>query len=44
MDVRTRILTARLAVKVDENKAYSQKIGINNTSDYKRNKEKKGDR
>ena len=44
MDVRTRILTARLAVKVDENKTYSQKIAINNTSDYKRNKEKKGDR
>ncbi len=44
MDVRTRILTARLTVKVDENKTYSQKIGINNTSDYKRNKEKKGDR
>ena len=42
MDVRTRILTARLAVKVDENKTYSQKINI--TSDYKRNKEKKGDR
>ena len=44
MDVRTRILTARLAVRVDDNKAYSRKIGINNTSDYKRNKEKKGDR
>ena len=43
MDVRTRILTARLAVKVDDNKTYSPKLGINNTSDYKRNKEKKGD-
>ena len=44
MDVRTRILMARLAVRVDDNRTYSQKIGISNTSDYKRNKEKKGDR
>ena len=44
MDVRTRILTARLAVRVDENKTYSQKIGIRNTSDYIKNKEKKEDR
>ena len=44
MDVRTRILTARLAVRVNDNKTYSQKIGISNTSDYKRNKERKGDR
>ena len=41
MDVRTRILTARLAVRVDENKSYSQKVGIRNTSDYKKNKEEK---
>lgn len=44
MDVRTRILTARLAVRVDDNKTYSRKIGISNISDYKRNKENKGDR
>lgn len=44
MDVRTRILTARLAVRVDENQTYSRKTGINNTSDYKRNKEKRRDR
>ena len=44
MDVRTRILMARLAVRVDDNRTYSQMIGISNTSDYKRNKEKKGDR
>ena len=44
MDVRRRTLTARLAVRVDDNKTYSQKIGISNTSDYKRNKERKGDR
>ena len=44
MHVRTRILMARLAVRVDDNRTYSQKIGISNTSDYKRNKEKKGDR
>ena len=41
MDVRTRILTARLAVRVDENKTYSQKIGVRNTSDYRKNKERK---
>lgn len=43
MDVRTRILTARLAVRVDENQTYSQKIGISNTSDYRKNKERKED-
>ena len=44
MDVRMRILTARLAVRVDENKTYSRKIGIRNTSDYRKNKEQKEDR
>ena len=44
MDVRTRILAARLAVRIDENRDYSRKIGIRNTSDYKKNKERKEDR
>lgn len=44
MDVRTRILTARLAVRIDENRDYSRMIGIKNTSDYKKNKERKEDR
>ena len=43
MDVTTRILMARLAVRVDENRDYSWKIGIGNTSDYKKNKVRKGD-
>ena len=40
MDVRTRILTARLAVRVDENKGYSRKTGISNTSYYKKKMER----
>ena len=44
MDVRTRILTARLTVRVDENKLYSREIGISNTSDFRKSKEGKEDR
>ena len=42
--MRTRILTAGPAVRVDENRDYSRKTGIKNTSDYKKNKERKEDR
>ena len=44
MDVRMRILTARLAVRVEENKDFSRKMGIINISDYRKNKERKEDR
>ena len=44
MDVRTRILTARLAVRVEDKKTYSRQMGISNTSYYKKNKERKEDR
>ncbi len=41
MDVRTRVLTARLAVRVEDNREYSRKIGINNTSAYKSDRKRK---
>ncbi len=44
MDVRTRILTARLAVRIEDNRAYSRKLGISNTSVYRKKKERKEDR
>ncbi len=44
MDVKTRILTARLAVRIDGNKTYSRKMGISNASDFRKNKDRKGER
>ena len=36
MDIKTRVLVARLAVKIDENKAYSKVIRTKNTSHYRK--------
>ena len=36
MDIKTRVLAARLAVKIDENKAYSEVIRTKNMSHYRR--------
>lgn len=36
MDVRTRILTARLAEKIDGNKEYSERLRLKNTSYYRK--------
>ena len=45
MDIRTRILAARLAEKIDENPEYSERLRLKNTSYYKRqdnNNEREG--
>lgn len=36
MDVRTRVLKARLALKVDGNRGYSDMLRIKNMSHYRR--------
>ena len=35
MDVRRRVLAARLAVRVNENKEYSKSIGLSDHSDFR---------
>lgn len=35
MDIRTRILAARLAEKIDENPEYSERLRLKNTSHYR---------
>ena len=35
MDVRKRVLAARLAVRVNENKKYSKSIGLYDHSDFR---------
>ena len=42
MDIRTRVIAARLAVRIDENKAYSGRIGIKDVSHYKKPERGKG--
>ena len=41
MDIRTRVLTARLALKIDRNKAYSERIRTKNTSHYRKRERRK---
>lgn len=36
VDIRTRVLTARLALRVDGDKAYSEVIRTKNTSHYRK--------
>ncbi len=36
MDIITRVLTARLALRIDDNRAYSEMIRTKNTSHYRR--------
>ena len=36
MDIRIRVLTARLAIRIDENKAFDERIRTKNTSHYRR--------
>ena len=42
VDIRTRMLTARLALRIDGNKAYSEVIRTKNTSHYRRPKSERG--
>ena len=45
MDIRTRILAARLAEKIDESPEYSERLRLKNTSHYRkqdRNRKKGG--
>ncbi|MBQ9361506.1 MAG: hypothetical protein IJT96_10790 [Lachnospiraceae bacterium] len=44
MDIRTRMIAARLAVRIEKDKTYSDKIGLKDNSHYIVNSEKKGEK
>ena len=44
MDIRTRMIAARLAVRIEKDKAYSERIGIKDNSHYTDISEKKGEK
>lgn len=44
MDTRARVIAARLAIKIEENKPYSDRIGLRDASHYRRRIAKKGEK